>query len=155
MAFFTNAPIWVWPLLVLLLFVGLRATRPRRAPVALIYSLPLLGLLGLRSLLSLPAPNWGFVLWGTMLLLGAAAGYRLQTRWLVSRAGKFVNLRPEWLTLMVVMILFWSNFVTGIVRAMAPELLSSPAYIIPLTIILGLGSGTFLGRAIRVFRTRT
>lgn len=150
MAFFTNAPIWVWPLLVLLLFVGLRATRPRRAPIALFYALPFLGLLGLRSLLALPAPGWGLALWAVLLLIGAAAGYRLQGRWLIERSCSTVTLRPEWLTLIVVMILFWSNFATGVIRAIAPDLLTAPGYIATLAIVLGLCSGTFPGRAIRV-----
>jgi hypothetical protein len=153
MTLLTNAPIWVWPLFVLLVFVGLRATRPRNAPVALFYGLPFLGLLGLRSLLALPAPGWGLALWAIMLLIGAALGYAAQRRWLIERTGKTVSLRPEWLTLIVVMILFWSNFATGVVRATAPQMLTTPGYIATLAIILGLSSGSFLGRAIRVARS--
>ena len=36
----TGAPIWVWPLLGVLILMGLRACKERSAPVLLIYGLP-------------------------------------------------------------------------------------------------------------------
>ena len=51
----TGAPLWVWPLLVVLVMGGARARRNRWVPVGMVYALPLLGVLGPRTVLSLPA----------------------------------------------------------------------------------------------------
>lgn len=154
MTILSAIPLWVWPLFVLLLVVGLRATRPRRAPVALFLALPLLGALSLRSLAALPAPGPAQVwtVWALALAAGGLAGYRLQRRWLIDRQGAFVTLRGEWLTLVVVMVIFWSNFVTGLLGAMAPDLAASPVFGTALALVLGLCAGSFAGRALRVLR---
>lgn len=152
MTILANIPLWVWPLFVLLLVVGLRASKTRRAPLALILALPLLGVLSLRALSALPDPTTVWSLWPLGLLTGTLLGYRLQTRWLISRQGAWVHLRGEWLTLIVTMVIFWSNFATGMARAMAPALVASTPFQAGLALLLGLCAGTFLGRAIRTLR---
>jgi|AntRauMFilla1563_2_1112583.scaffolds.fasta_scaffold19861_2 hypothetical protein len=81
-AFLTGAPLWVWPLLVVLVAVGLRSLRARTVPVALVYGLPALGVMALRTVAGLPAQGW---IWGVFALayalayaLGVWGGYRLQ-----------------------------------------------------------------------------
>ncbi len=152
MAFLSNAPIWVWPLFLALLFLGLRSTRTRRVPVALIVALPFLGLLSLRNLAGLNVPSLVWPLWAVAVLLGALAGHALQKRWLIRREGAFAQVKGEWLTLIVVMLIFWSNFVFGAVEAAAPGLKSGPAFVIPMALILGACAGSFAGRAIRILR---
>ena len=97
-----------------------RATRERRSPVALIAALPLLGGLSLRSLATLPAPALVWSVWATALVIGAILGARLQSRWLIQREGAYVTLKGEWLTLVVLVAIFGSNFVFGALRAVAP-----------------------------------
>jgi hypothetical protein len=153
MTLLTNAPLWVWPLFLLLLVVGLRATRTRRAPLVLILALPLLGVLSLRTLSGLPAPVWGWCVWAGALILGGLVGARLQSRWLIAREGRWVSLRGEWLTLSAMMLLFWSNFATGVLQAVAPSVLVAPGFVAGLAGILGVCAGSFLGRAIQTVRT--
>lgn len=152
MTIISNIPLWVWPLFVLLLVVGLRATRPRRAPLALIMALPLLGVLSLRALAALPSPQIVWSLWALGLLIGVLLGYRLQARWLIARQGAWVQLRGEWLTLVVMMVIFWSNFTLGMATAIAPGVIALPVIQGVVALILGACAGTFLGRAIRTFR---
>ena len=52
-AIITETPVWVWPLFLLLLAVGLRARHERFVPVGLFYGLPLLGLSALNAVLGL------------------------------------------------------------------------------------------------------
>ncbi|MGH1356370.1 MAG: hypothetical protein ACRBBS_14985 [Thalassovita sp.] len=153
MTILTNAPIWVWPVFLLLLMLGLRATRDRKAPLALILALPLLGVLSIRTLAGLPAPVWGWAVWGGALILGGVLGAKLQSRWLIEREGWTVTLRGEWLTLTTMMFIFWSNFATGMLQAVAPQILTAPGFVAGLACTLGLCSGSFLGRAIRTLRT--
>jgi hypothetical protein len=152
MTILTNAPIWVWPLFLLLLVIGLRASRPRKAPLLLILALPLLGVLSLRTLGGLPAPVWGWAVWIGALIIGGVIGARLQSRWLIAREGRWVSLRGEWLTLTAMMLLFWSNFATGVLQAVAPGVLAAPVFVAALACVLGLCAGSFLGRAIHTLR---
>ena len=50
----TEVPLWVAPLFIGLLFLGLRATKQRKIPLAISYSPPLLALISLQSLAQLP-----------------------------------------------------------------------------------------------------
>lgn len=152
MTILSNIPLWVWPLFVLLLLVGLRATRTRRAPLVLILALPLLGALSLRALSALPDPQIVWSLWPLGLLTGTLLGYRLQTRWLIARQGAWVHLRGEWLTLILTMVIFWSNFATGMAQAITAALVAGLAFQAGLALLLGGCAGTFLGRAIRTLR---
>lgn len=153
MSILTNTPVWVWPLFIGLIVLGLRATRQRRSPVALIVLMPLLGGLSLRSLATLPTPTLVWSIWAAGIILGAIIGARLQSRWLIKREGAYVTLKGEWLTLVVLVTIFGSNFVFGALRAIAPALLSTPSLQAGLALALGLCAGSFLGRAVHVLRS--
>ncbi|MGC1505133.1 MAG: hypothetical protein WA782_13475 [Sulfitobacter sp.] len=150
--FLTGAPIWVWPLLALLIFVGLRARQERTAPALLIYLLPLLGLLALRSVAALPAGVWVWLVFVLFYGLGACAGHHLQSRWLLDREGRMVQLAGENLTLLVMMIVFWANFAGGVLLAVAPDVYDNSMFQAGFAAILALSAGTFAGRAFRVWR---
>jgi hypothetical protein len=148
----TGAPIWVWPLLVGLILVGMRARKPRTAPAAVLYLLPLLGILALRSVASLPAGSWIWVVFVVLYAAGVWIGYLLQGRWVLGRTGQRVQLAGENLTLVVVMLVFWANFVGGLLQAVAPHIYSNPVFHAGFAAVLALGAGTFAGRAVRVWR---
>ncbi len=151
--FLTGAPIWVWPLLVILILVGLRARKERSAPVLLIYGMPALGLLGLRSVAALPAETWIWALFAVGYGLGCWGGYVLQRRWLLGRDGRVVQLAGEDLTLTVMMIMFWANFAVGVLQAVAPQLHGSNLFHVIFVGVLACAGGSFAGRAFRVWRT--
>jgi hypothetical protein len=70
--FFTETPIWVWPLFILLLVLGLRARPERAVPVGLFYGLPFLGIsVLLRGLLR---DRWSgvYLRWHTAWVCGVA-----------------------------------------------------------------------------------
>lgn len=150
--FLTGAPIWVWPLLALLIFVGLRARQERMAPALLIYLLPLLGILAVRSVAALPAGVWVWLVFGLFYGLGVCAGHHLQSRWLLGREGRMVQLAGENLTLLVMMIVFWANFAGGVLLAVAPDVYGNSMFQAGFAAILALSAGTFAGRAFRVWR---
>jgi hypothetical protein len=79
--FITGAPIWVWPLLALLVFAGLRARQDRSALVVLVYGLPALGFLGVRSTVALSVEGWIWLLFAVCYVFGCWGGYQLQRRW--------------------------------------------------------------------------
>ncbi len=151
--FLTGAPVWVWPLLAALLFVGFNAMRTRTSPVVLLYLLPLLGFLSLRSVngVATSAGVWGVFL--LTYLTGGALGYRFQASRVLAKTGRHVRLAGEGLTLIVILILFSANFVTGVLTAVAPDTLVSGAFQAGFAAILALASGSFLGRALSIWRT--
>lgn len=150
--FLTGAPIWVGPLLALLIFVGLRARQARSVPVLLIYLLPLLGILSLRAVASLPAGNWIWMIFLVLYGAGLWAGHRLQARWVLGRTGRMVQLAGENLTLLLMMAVFWANFLGGVLLAVAPDIYGNAMFQTGFTALLALAAGIFAGRALFVWR---
>jgi len=152
MTILANIPIWVFPLFILLLVVGLRSMQRRRVPVALIYAIPLLGVLGIRAIAALPADAWIWAVFAFFAALGVRTGMALQKRWLIARDGNRVELAGEPMTLMSMMSVFAGNFVVGLVSEVAPEVLSMALFQFGFAALLSIVSGVFCGRALWVFR---
>ncbi|WP_425099782.1 hypothetical protein [Tropicibacter sp. S64] len=146
-----NIPLWVFPLLVLLVALGLRATRDRTAPVWVLYLMPLLGLLSLSRALSLGPVALAALLagWG----LGVLTGLWLQPRWTMARQGMRVTLRGESVTVCTVLGLFLVNFAAGMVQGMAPALAAGAEFGLGWGLLAGLLSGSLAGRALSIART--
>lgn len=145
-----GAPVWVWPLLVLLLVLGWRSSRTRRTPMLLVYALPLLGIMTLGSLRALPEPSVVWTGFGIGYVLAAMICFRLQRRWTLERSRSFVTLLGEWLTLTVIMIMFWANFASGFLQQVSPDTHASVPFLAAFSCAIGAASGSFLGRAVQV-----
>ncbi|KEJ89387.1 hypothetical protein [Sulfitobacter donghicola] len=149
--FITGAPVWVWPLLALLVFIGLRARHERRVPVFPLYILAALGVLGVRSTLSLPAESW---IWGVFLVcyaFGGWCGFKVQKGWLLAHDGQRAHLAGESLTLCVLLLIFSANFIGGALQAVAPDVYADAMFHIAFALVLGTASGSFLGRALLIW----
>ncbi len=149
----SGAPVWVWPLLVFLVFFGLKATRSRETPSLPIYLLPLLGLLSLNAVNSLQGAGYLWIVFAVAYLFGALAGFGFQRHVISEKSAGRVNLKGEWITFIVLMTVFWMNFAGGVVKAISPDTYASAGFHIVFTIIAGLAAGSFIGRALRVFFT--
>lgn len=145
----SGAPLWVWPLLGFLLFVGWRSTQERDVPLAAIYLLPLLGLLSVNTLTGMATPLAALAIYAASYAVGASIGYRLQARWIIAKQATSVRLVGEWATMAVILVLFGANFANGTVAVMAPQLYASTLFIAGFAILTGLASGTLGGRALR------
>lgn len=148
-----GAPIWVWPLLALLVFFGLKATRNRVTPTLPIYLLPLLALLPLNAVNSLQGAGFLWAVFGLAYVIGGLLGFAFQRRIISQKSAGRVTLRGEWVTFAVVMAVFWMNFVGGVVGAISPDTYASNGFHIMFATIAGLAAGSFIGRALRVFLT--
>ena len=151
-AFFANIPLWVAPLFLGLLFISLRATRPRTVPKAVIYGLPLLGFLTLRTLASLTPLGFALSAFALAYVAGAAVGSRAQGAWTIATTRSHVRLCGEWLTMVTIMGVFVLNFANGTINAIAPQLAETALYVGAFSILAGVLSGIFFGRALRVMR---
>ena len=150
----TRAPIWVWPLLIVLMIVGFRAMKDRATPLAVIVAMPLLGLMGVRSIAALSPPHW---VWGAFVaiwLSSVAIGYARSLNWVISRDGHMVRVRGEIWTFIAMMVIFWANFAVGFLQAVAPNAINSGIGVCIFACTLAVASGQFAGRALRVLRTK-
>ena len=149
----SGAPIWVWPLLLVLILVGIRASRDRTAPVYIYYGLPLLAIMSLNTIMGQPNPTIAWICFGLGYLLGCATAFSMQSNWLIERNDTRLSLKGEWVTLITMMVIFWSNFVNGMLLDVAPNLQTIPVFTAAFTLVIGLASGTFLGRALYILRS--
>ncbi|KAF0137027.1 MAG: Uncharacterized protein FD152_723 [Xanthobacteraceae bacterium] len=149
MPILTAAPLWVWPLLALLMVLGLRSRQERTLPMAVVYLLPAIGLLTLPTLLALPHAVVALAAHVVAYGAGAATGYRLQGRWLLAKRDGRVRIAGENLTLVGMMTLFSAKFVHGSTMAAAPAAISSGAYGMAFAAVTGLAAGLLGGRALR------
>ena len=145
----TGAPIWVWPLLVALIWLGLRSTKQRRVPVWLIYAMPLLAFTSFGQIIALAEQPYGLPGYLAGYALGVFGGWIGQRRWLISKSGGTVEVRGEWFTLLAVMTIFWANFVQGVLGALAPDMLLAPLYPPVFAVVIGIPAGFFMGRTLR------
>jgi len=148
----TKTPIWVWPLLVLLVALGLRASKTRWMPAVIVYVMPLLGLLSINNMLGLPNLIVVLAVFVIFYGLGAWGGLRLQSGFTLGREGGRVQVAGEWMTMITIIAVFLASFLNGLFVAIAPEIVTLPVVYLGLTMIKGLVSGIFIGRAIYVWR---
>ncbi|MGB7318816.1 MAG: hypothetical protein WBC85_12695 [Planktotalea sp.] len=151
--FLSNVPFWVFPLFILLLVLGLRASKDRSVPTLLIYALPLLGILTMRNILALSPPLWVWAIAALGYGSGILLGMKWQRGWIIERGAKATRVKGEWITLTAMMVIFAAGFVNGFLSAVMPGLTQSALFAAAFAVITCLPSGQFLGRVITTLRT--
>lgn len=152
MQILTKTPIWVWPLLIGLVALGLRASKERWMPAVMIYFMPLLGLLSINNMVALPNQILVWSVFVGFYIVGALAGLRWQAKWTLGKEGGRVQVAGEWLTMITILVVFLTSFLNGLFVAIAPDLVAVPAVYLGLTLIKGTISGIFIGRALFIWR---
>ena len=151
-----GAPLWVWPLLALLLFLGIRSLRQRAVPVASLIALPL-AFFGLSLSNLLPLDHLAPVrigVWVAALLLGTVLGWILvrPQRITIDRARRRIEVPGSIVPLALMMLAFAGGFYFGYLFARYPELKSDVTTLALASTYRGLMSGYFLGQTLRLFR---
>lgn len=151
-AIITGTPIWVWPLFILLLVLGLRARHERMVPIGMFYALPLLGLSALNAVMGLKAGPLIWLAFAVAYGAGTYGGYLVQRHWVLGREGHKVQLAGEYLTLTMMMLVFGANFVGGFLEAVTPQIYAGVLFQVIFASVVALSSGSFAGRALRVWK---
>lgn len=151
-AIITGTPVWVWPLFILLVVLGLRARHERSVPSGLFYALPLLGLSALNAVFGLSAGPLIWAVFAAAYGAGSYGGYLVQRRWTLGREGARVRLAGENLTLTMMMLVFGTNFVGGFLEAVTPQVYAGLSFQMIFAAVVALSSGSFAGRAVRVWK---
>lgn len=145
-----NAPIWVWPLFVLLLAIGLLAMRTRESSIIPYFFYPLFGLTAVNALVSLGHVTTSWIVFACCYVVGAMIAFRWQDGLILEKQGWNMRLQGDKITILVLMLIFFSNFVNGVVEATSPKLSDTLLYTAIIAGVIGLCSGSFTGRAVRV-----
>lgn len=145
-------PLWVFPLLFGLVWLGSRASKTRTVSVWLIYALPMLGLLSLNAAQGLAQAETALAALMVAYLAGAIWGHRAQAAWVIRRDARRVHLRGEWVTMVTILSLFVLNFATGMTQGIAPALAEGATFALGFGLLEGALSGSLMGRALRVAR---
>lgn len=151
-----GAPVWVWALLALLLFLGIRSLRTRSAPVASLVALPL-AFFGLSVSNLLPLDGLAPLrigVWIVALAIGTIPGWFVVKPQLIAvdRARRRITMPGSVMPLILMLAAFAGGFYFGYLFARYPELKTDPATLILASTYRGLMSGYFLGQTLRLFR---
>ena len=159
MSILLKAPLWVWPLLALLVVLGLRSTRPRELSEASVFVWPaIMTALSVYSIAAtygahpLALGSWlsgmiAAILIGRMVTLGSgAARYDRKT-------GTF-HVPGSWVPLVLLLAVFWSRFAIGVAKTRFPHVLGTPQFLTTAGLALGLCSGLFAARSLALISLR-
>jgi hypothetical protein len=151
-----NTPPWVWVLLAFLLFLGIRALRPGTAPLWRIAILPAIFCVwGVSGLFSLHTPTLGRILpWLAAIAVGVGIGMAI-SRLQPIRADKthgLVRVPGGPLTLVLILGIFATKYVFGVLHGMSPALFAEPRYWLTEIVLSGTLTGMFVGRFIGLWR---
>ncbi|MGH1577870.1 hypothetical protein [Planktotalea sp.] len=150
--FFANVPMWVYPLFVLLVILGLRASKDRTVPIILVLALPLLGILTLRNIVSLSPAAWVWLVAAAAYALGIGFGMVWQRGWILLKAKGSIQVKGEWITMLAMMVIFCAGFANGALSALLPEVSQSSMFAACFAVVTCVPAGQFLGRAITTLR---
>jgi uncharacterized membrane protein len=152
----TRAPLWVWPLLVALVVLGLSQTRRRQVSLA--------------RVTILPVAMAGFSVWGTVSSFGATpaviglwSAAMLTVLFVLFQSGpprqasynattRRFDLPGSWVPMLLILGIFLTRFSVGAALAVQPVLKYEVPFILTATLVYGVFSGLFAGRAARLLR---
>jgi uncharacterized membrane protein len=150
MAIVVNTPLWVWPLLLYVLYVGWSRTRDRVvAPRRLLVMPAVIGGLAIYNLVSLdpsPAMLLGFA---CGLAAGALAGRAVGRRRVAEPLdGGMLRIRGDWMPLLLVVGIFAIRYAHGVVMAIDPSLARDSGFLLAGVTLSGLFAAMMIARAI-------
>lgn len=154
-----QTPTWVWGLLAALLALGLSQLRSRKVSLARMTLLPLamtgLSLWGTVSAFG-GSPLIGYVLlaWlsGAALMTGLIAPQAAQAGSRYDAASRSYRVPGSWMPLLLILGIFLIKYTVGVELAMQASLANDGNYTLIVGALYGLSSGTFVGRAARLWR---
>lgn len=154
-----GTPTWVWGLLTALLALGLSQVRTREVSLARTTVLPVamggLSLLGTASAFgNSPTLVWVVLAWAVCAtLMAALVGRRPAAHGTRFDAGERSFIVPgSWVPMALIAGIFMTKYIVGVDLAMQPSLAGDGSYSLLIGALYGLFTGTFAGRAARLWR---
>ncbi|KAA9000606.1 hypothetical protein FJU30_10290 [Affinibrenneria salicis] len=152
-----HTPSWVWVVLLLLIYSGLKARRPRRQTQLRLLLLPAIFLVwGLVSIfLALPAWGAGLVGFAAAFVLCGALSWRLNkdVGYYDASGGQYVRAGTGW-PLVVMLLTFAGRYYCAIQLAWEPTLATSAVFCALSGIVGGFSAGFFAAGSGRLLMQR-
>jgi hypothetical protein len=152
----TNAPVWIWPLLLGLIALGYTQTFSRRMSLRKVVIMPVammvFSILGTVSAFGMSLTSilpWIIALMGATALLGLRE--RPNGSFYDNHARVF-RVSGSWVPMVLILAIFFTKFAVGVSLAIRPNLRLDPTFISTFSMLYGLFSGVFTGRAVRLIR---
>lgn len=154
-----NTPLWVWPLMLFVLWLGWRGLQPRVMPPARLAILPLVGLAtSLAGIAQSLQPGLALAGWAVALLAALPLGWAIGTR-------RAVRLRSEdgrlevgggWFALGFGLSIFVVRYTLGVLSGVVPHLRTEPLWAVLSGgvggIVTGIGVGWLANLLLRAWR---
>ena len=151
-------PLWVWPLMLFVLWLGWYGLQPRTMPPARLAILPLVGLAtSLAGIAQSLQPGLALAGWAVALIAALPLGYAIGTR-------RAVRLRPEdgrlevaggWFALGFGISIFAVRYTLGVLSGVMPGLRVEPLWIVLSGgvggIVTGIGVGWLANLLLRAY----
>lgn len=152
-----NTPLWVWPLMALVVWLGLLGLRSRVLPLWRLAILPAVGLiLSLAGIGQAIQPALALVAWLVALAVALPLGFLLGRRRAVRRLddGR-LDVAGGWFMLVFGLSIFAVRYALGVVFGMAPSLKAEPLWIALSGGVGGFVAGIGLGWLAAVAASRS
>lgn len=152
----TQTPIWVWAILVLLLWVGLKQTLPRSVSLRRITVLPvvMVGLSLAGTLTAFGAASHALLAWGAAAAVSVAVVMQrnLPQATQYNAWTQQFQISGSWTPLVLMMGIFITKYAAGVALVMQPDLARDLLFSQIVNALYGGFSGVFAGRALRLWR---
>lgn len=155
----SSTPLWVWPLLVALIWLGVSQAKARTA--------------SLTRITVMPVAMTGFSLWGTVSAFGGSPlfGY-VMLAWMFGMAVALAAVAPmevprgttydaqtrtfalpgSWVPMALIMAIFFTRYAMTATLTLQPGMARHALFALAAGTLYGLFSGIFAGRAARLWR---
>jgi hypothetical protein len=152
----TKAPIWVWPLLLVLIALGFMQSRNRTVPPQpiIVISTAMLCLSAYGVISSFQGSVLALLAWAKLLMItllicpkmGYPQGWQFD-----ANTGR-MQVPGSWLPMALFLGIFLTKFAVGAALAMRPALAQQLYFALPISALYGLLSGIFAARALHALR---
>ena len=145
-----NTPIWVYILFAYLIFVGIKATKPRQVQLKQLLIMPILfTYFSIETLINnMQVTVLAVVILAISMMVGTALGWwqihKLPIK--VDKEKRIFEIPGSWSTLIIILIIFSSKYYFGYAMAIDPHVLENTGFEVAMLSISGICSGLFIGR---------
>lgn len=153
MDIFNNTPWWGYVFIAALIFLGLRATKPRRIPVIRMAILPAIFIIWNSLWLSdkIHDQTYLILFWAIGLVVGIFIGWQTVLAWHIyaDHQRKQISLPGTWTTLIYILLVFCIRSYFVYDYEIHPH--AAPHLYTPDALFSGLFTGIFTGRALELY----
>ena len=152
MEIITNTPIWVFVIFALVVARGVSAMRTRAVQMPMLVGLALAFLVfGAQAAWTRSGDTpWPMLTWLVALALGCGAGFLSVARTMVFGQRQAAQQKGSFVPLLLILLIFGSRYVAGVLNALHPELLDPQPMRVLLCAVYGALTGILAGRTLRV-----